>query len=39
MIVQSSAVQSGQWQSFLCCDPICEMEKTTCPLPRIKMCM
>ena len=33
MIVQNSTVQSGQWLSFLCCDVICEMEKTTCPLP------
>ena len=36
MIVQTSAIQSGQWLSFLCCDVICEMEKTTCPLPRLK---
>jgi len=27
MIVQNSAVQRGQWLSFLCCCVICEMEK------------
>ena len=32
MVVQNSAVQRGQWLSFLCCYVICEMEKTICPL-------
>ena len=32
MILQNSAVQRGQWLSFLCCYVICEMEKTICPL-------
>ena len=36
MIVQSLAVQRGQWLSFLCCYVICEMEKTICPRPRLK---
>jgi len=36
MIVQNSAVQSGHWLSFLCCDVICEMENTTCPLHHLK---
>ena len=48
MIVQNSAVQRGQWLSFLCCYVICEMEKTICPLDlhclkfilnSVKMCM
>jgi len=37
MIVQNSAVQSGHCLSFLCCDVNCEMKKTTCPLPRLKL--
>jgi len=37
MIVQNLAVQRGQWLSFLCCYVICEMEKTICPLPRLKV--
>jgi len=37
MIVQNLAVQRGQWLSFLCCYVVCEMEKTICPLPRIKI--
>jgi len=36
MIVQTLAVQKGQWQSFLCCYVVCKMEKTICPLPRLK---
>jgi len=36
MIVQNSAVQRGQWLSFLCCYVVCEMEKTICPLRRLK---
>jgi len=36
MIVQNLAVQRGQWLSFLCCYVVCEMEKTICPLPRLK---
>jgi len=36
MIVQNLAVQSGQWLSFLCCYVVSEMEKTICPLPRLK---
>jgi len=36
MIVQSLAVQSSQWLSFIRCYVICEMEKTICPLPRLK---
>jgi len=36
MIVQNLAVQKGQWLSFLCCYVVCEMEKTICPLPRLK---
>ena len=36
MIVQNLAVQRGQWLSFLCCYIVCEMEKTICPLPRLK---
>jgi len=36
MIVQNLAVQRGQWLSFLCCYIICELEKTICPLPRLK---
>jgi len=34
VIVQNSAVQSGQWLSFLCC--YATMEKTTFPLPCLK---
>jgi len=33
MIVQNLAVQRGQ---ILCCYVVCEMEKTICPLPRLK---
>ena len=33
---QNLEVQSGQWLSFLCCYVVCEMEKTICPLPRLK---
>jgi len=33
---QNLAVQRGQWLSFLCCYVVCEMEKTICPLPRLK---
>ena len=36
MNVQNLAVQRGQWLSFLCCYVVCEMEKTICPLPRLK---
>ena len=36
MIIQNSAVQRDQWLSFLCCYVVCEMEKTMCPLPRLK---
>jgi len=36
MIVQNSTVQIDQWLSFLCCYVICKMEKTICPLPRLK---
>jgi len=36
MIVQNLAVQRGQWLSFLCFFVVCEMEKTICPLPRLK---
>ena len=36
MIVQNLAVERGQWVSFLCCYVVCEMEKTICPLPRLK---
>jgi len=36
MIVQNLAVQRGQWLNFLCCYVVCEMEKTICPLPRLK---
>jgi len=36
MMVQNLAVQRGQWLRFLCCYVICEMEKTICPLPRLK---
>jgi len=36
MIVQNLAVQRGQWLSFLSCYVVCEMEKTICPLPRLK---
>jgi len=36
MIVQNLAVQTRQWLSFLCCYVVCEMEKTICPLPRLK---
>jgi len=36
MIVQNLAVQRGQWLSFLCCYVVCKMEKTICPLPRLK---
>ena len=36
MIVQNLAVQRGQWLSFLCCYVVCEMEKTICPLARLK---
>jgi len=36
MIVQNLAVQTGQWLSFLCCYVVREMEKTICPLPRLK---
>jgi len=36
MIVQNLAVQRGQWLSFLCCYVVCEMEKTICPLRRLK---
>jgi len=36
MIVRNSAVQSGQWLSFLCCYATCEMEKTICPLSCLK---
>jgi len=46
MTVQNSAVQRGQWLSFLCCYVIYEMEETIFSLPRlkfilnsIKMCM
>ena len=33
-LVQNSAVQSGQWMCFLCCNAA--MEKTICPLPCLK---
>jgi len=36
MIVQNLAVQGGQLLSFLCCYAVYEMEKTICPLPRLK---
>ena len=36
MIVQNVAIHRGQWLSFLCCYVVCEMEKTICPLPRLK---
>jgi len=36
MIDQNLAVQRGQWLSFLCCYNVCEIEKTICPLPRLK---
>ena len=36
MIVQNLAVQRGQWLSFLCCYVACKMEKTICPLRRLK---
>ena len=36
IIVQNLAVQRGQWLSFLCCCFVCEMEKTICPLRRLK---
>ena len=36
MIVQHLAVQRSQRVSFLCCYVVCEMEKTICPLPRLK---
>ena len=36
MIIQNLAVQRGQWLSFLCCYVVCEMEKTICPLRRLK---
>ena len=36
MIVQNLAVQRGQWLSYLSCCVVCEMEKTICPLPRLK---
>jgi len=36
MIVQNLAVQRGQWLSYLSCYVVCEMEKTICPLPRLK---
>jgi len=36
MIVQNLAVERGQWLSFLCCFVVCELEKTICPLPRLK---
>ena len=36
MIVQNSAVQKGQWLSFLWCYVVCEMEKIICPRPRLK---
>jgi len=36
MIVQNLAVQRGQWLSFICCYVVWEMEKTICPLPRLK---
>jgi len=35
-IVQNLAVQRGQWLSFLYCHVVSEMEKTICPLPRLK---
>jgi len=37
MIVQSLAVQRGQWLSFLGCYVVYEMEKTICPLPHLKL--
>jgi len=36
MIVQNLAVQRGQLVSFLCCCVVCAMQKTICPLPRLK---
>jgi len=36
MIVPNLAVPRGQWLSFLCCYIVCEIEKTICPLPRLK---
>jgi len=38
MILQNSALQRGQWLSFLCCYVICKMEKTilSLGLPRLK---
>jgi len=36
MIVNNLAVHRVQWLSFLCCYVVCEMEKTICPLPRLK---
>jgi len=36
LIVQNLAVQRGQWLSFLCCYVVCKMEKTICPLSRLK---
>ena len=36
MFLQNLAVQRGQWLSFLCCYVVCEMEKTICPLPRLR---
>jgi len=36
MIVQNLAVQRGQLLSFLCCYVVCEMQKTICPLLRLK---
>ena len=39
MIVQNLAVQRGQWLSFLYCYVVCELEKTICPLPRLKFTM
>jgi len=36
IIVPNSAVQRGRWLCFLCCYVVCDMEKTICPLPRLK---
>jgi len=37
MIVQNFAVEKvSGWAVFICCYVICEMEKTICPLPRLK---
>jgi len=35
-IVQNLAVRRGQWLSFLCCYVVCKLEKTICPLVRLK---